>query len=101
MVQAVNQSDVGLVAAEGAEGQGGIVGIMWQQSNGTDPATGMLTPRPWTGVGGCTGECRVKDAAFIDCTRVLLDGVLLVDSSDWTLLLRRSSDVLVKDVVMR
>lgn len=102
IVQAVNVTNVGLIAAPGSSCRaGGIQGIMWQTTTGYDSSTQFYVPSPWTGLGdapGCIGECRVKNLAFIDCTGVILQGVQLAYSSDWTLLLRRTSNVLMEDV---
>lgn len=98
---------VELVAAPGAavvadeRGAGGIVGAMWQMVAGWDASQRMWTPAPWTGVAGCVGECRPKNLAVIDSPGVVLRDFALRDSSDWSLLLRRSSNLVVDGLVIR
>lgn len=97
-VQAVNASDVALCAD--SRGGGGIVGAMWQMVASYSAAQQMWTPRSWAGVGGCVGECRPKNLAFIDVRGLSVVGVALRYSSDWTLLLRRCHDALLDGLVI-
>lgn len=103
VVQAINATNtelVGLGPSAGTLDGGGIVGNLWSMVAGYDPATGFLNPQGWT-ASGCIGECRVKNLAFIDCENVTVSGIFLQDSSDWTLLYRRSVNVLMEDVTTR
>jgi polygalacturonase len=58
----------------------------------------MLVPTSWGGVNGCVGECRPKNLAFVDAANVTVAGVQLLDSADWTVLLRRCVNVTVDRV---
>ena len=100
VVQAVGAPDVTIEAA--SRGGGGIVGAMWQMVRAYDPAAQFFTPASWAGgAANCTGECRPKNLALIDCPRATLRNLALRDSSDWTLLLRRSSHATVDGLVIR
>ena len=101
VVQSVNASDVAIIGPGGMSGAGGgIVGALWQMVDRFDPVQRMLVPKPWTGAGGCVGECRPKNIAFIDCQRVTLSGFTLRDSSSWTMLLRRVDNATLSDLVI-
>ena len=99
VVQAVRAPDVRIVAD--SRGGGGIVGAMWQMVESYDPVNEFFTPVSWAGVGGCVGECRPKNLALIDSNGAELRSFSLRDSSDWTTLLRRCSNVLVDGLVIR
>jgi hypothetical protein len=96
-VQAVRAPGVRIVAD--SRGGGGIVGAMWQMVKSYDPVNEFFTPVAWAGVGGCVGECRPKNLALIDSDGAELRDFSLRDSSDWTTLLRRCSNVLVDGLV--
>ena len=99
VVQAVHAPGVRIVAD--SRGGGGIVGAMWQMIAAYDPENDFYTPVSWAGVGGCVGECRPKNLAVIDSDGAELRDFALRDSSDWTTLLRRSSNVLVDGLIIR
>lgn len=99
VVQAVGAADLTIEAA--SHGGGGIVGAMWQMVKSYDPVGQFFTPVSWAGVAGCIGECRPKNLALIDSPRAILKNFALKDSSDWTMLLRRSSHVVVDGLVIR
>ena len=96
VVQAVNVTDVSILGA--GPGTGGVVGALWQMVARYDATQRMLVPRPWSGVHGCAGECRPKNLALVDVARATLANFSLVDSSSWTTLLRRVSDVALADM---
>lgn len=99
VVQAVSAPGVRIVAD--SRGGGGIVGAMWQMVKAYDPVNQFFTPVSWQGVGGCEGECRPKNLALVDSDGAELRDFSLRDSSDWTMLLRRCSNVLVDGLVIR
>ena len=99
VVQAVAAPGVRVLAEQ--RGGGGIVGAMWQMVQSFDAAAQFFTPVSWQGIAGCTGECRPKNLALIDSSNSELRDFALLDSSDWTLLLRRSSSVLVDGLYIR
>jgi len=41
-------------------------------------------PKTWSGKQGCDGECRPRLVQFVNCTDVLVQGVTLRNSPDWT-----------------
>lgn len=99
VVQAVSAPGVRIIAD--VRGSGGIVGAMWQMVASYDAAHDFFTPVSWAGVAGCVGECRPKNLAVIDSDGAVLRDFALRDSSDWTMLLRRSSNVLVDGLFIR
>jgi hypothetical protein len=66
-----------------------------------DPVTQFFSPVSWAGVAGCIGECRPKNLALIDSPRATLRNFVLKDSSDWTMLIRRSSHTVVDGLYIR
>ena len=74
---------------------------MWQMIKSYDPATQFYTPVVWAGIRGCEGECRPKNLALIDSSHAAVINIALRDSSDWTILFRRCSDLLVDGLVIR
>jgi hypothetical protein len=100
VVQAVHAPGVRIVA-DSRGGKGGIVGAMWQMVKSYDAQQQFYTPVSWAGVGGCVGECRPKNLALIDSDGAELRDFALRDSSDWSLLLRRCSDLVVDGLVVR
>lgn len=94
VVQGVNVSNVAVV------GGGAIVGAMWQMVAGYNEAQQQWIPQPWD-ADGCVGECRPKNLAFIDATNVVVSGIALLDSSDWTSLFRRCHGVVVSGLFIR
>jgi polygalacturonase len=100
VVQGVNASNTG-VTGIGPLHTGAIAGPMWQMIASWDAQQLMYIPKTWFGTGGCSGECRPKDLAFIDANNVTIAGFQLVNSADWTLLLRRCVNVVVEDMYIR
>jgi polygalacturonase len=62
VVTVVNATNFHAIGSSGS----GIIGNLWGMVAGWNPQQEMLVPAPWTGVGGCVGECRVKNIALID-----------------------------------
>ena len=88
-------SDTGVI------GDGGVLqGPMWQMIDGYDASNSQFVPRRWDGQFGCVGECRPRLVFFADCADVVVRGVQLRDSADWTQLYRRVSNVTLQDLVV-
>jgi len=88
-------SDTGVI------GDGGVLqGPMWQMISGYDAANSQFVPRRWDGDFGCVGECRPRLVFFADCADVVVRGVQLRDSADWTQLYRRVRNVSLEDLVV-
>lgn len=113
IVQGVNISHTGVIGRRPSETQrsmssmssmssmgGGIYGPMWQMIDHFDPKTNSFVPKTWAGIGGCIGECRPKNLAFIDATDVVVSNVYLRHSADWTQLFRRCHRVREEFVVV-
>ena len=85
----------------GVLGDGGVLqGPMWQLIDGYDAAQAQFVPHRWTGQYGCVGECRPRLVFFADCADVVVRGVQLRDSADWTQLYRRVRNVTLEDLVV-
>lgn len=85
----------------GVLGDGGVLqGPMWQMINGYDEANSQFVPLRWSGQFGCVGECRPRLVFFSDCEDVVVRGVQLRDSADWTQLYRRTINVSLEDLVV-
>ena len=71
--------------------EGGVLqGPMWQLIDHYDPIQNQLIPKTFAnGLYGCIGECRPRLLVFEDCSNVLIKGLVLKDSADWTQLYRR------------
>ena len=65
VVTVVNATAFSAVALESGSGCG-IVGNLWGMVAGWNPAQQSYIPKPWTNVGGCVGECRVKNLGIVD-----------------------------------
>lgn len=48
----------------------GIVGNLWGMVAGWNPAQQSYIPKQWDGIGGCEGECRVKNLGIVDSSSV-------------------------------
>ena len=79
----------------GIFGNGGVLqGPMWQLIDHYDPVQNQLIPKTFAnGQYGCIGECRPRLLVFEDCENVLVQGIQLFDSADWTQLYRRVVNV--------
>ena len=64
VVTVVNATNFVAVAPQ--KHTGGIVGNLWSMVKGWNPEQQSWVPQPWEGVGGCVGECRVKNLAVVD-----------------------------------
>ena len=86
----------------GVLGDGGVLqGPMWQMIESYDSANNQLQPVRWTGPPhDCVGECRPRLVFFEDCADVVIRGVELRDSADWTQLYRRVTNVSLVDLVV-
>jgi hypothetical protein len=73
---------------------------MWQMISGYDEANSQFVPLRWSGQYGCVGECRPRLVFFSDCEDVVVRGVQLRDSADWTQLYRRTINVSLEDLVV-
>lgn len=98
MVQCLNCSNTGVIGR--GSGTGAIVGSMWQMIAFYDPTKNQLEPVQWDGVRGCVGECRPRNVAFYDCVNITMFNMQLLDSSDWTSLYRRVSNLLIQGLVI-
>lgn len=100
VVQGVGITDSGVLAPQHVVdhiGGGLIKGPMWQMIESFPPENFSrgFKQKPWRcpDEGGC-GDGRPKNLAFIDSSEITVQGVSLVDSSDWTQLFRRCHNVL-------
>lgn len=102
LVQCLGCVNTGVIGPEdaGLGGGGEIRGPMWQMIESFDNVTGTFKQHQWTGVRGCEGECRPKNLAFIDCVNVTVAGVKITESSDWSQLFRRCTNVLEERTVV-
>ena len=95
VIHTKNASDTGIL------GDGGVLqGPMWQMIASYDEAQNQLQPVRWSGQFGCVGECRPRLVVFEDCADVVVRGVQLRDSADWTQLYRRVKNVSLEDLVV-
>ena len=94
LIDTHNASDTGVVGEGEVNGQ-----ALPHWVDHYDPARGWV-PKTWVGVHGCVGECRPKLLRFTDCVRVVVRGVALRNSPDWTSLYRRCEHVSVSNVTI-
>ena len=103
LISTANASRTGIVGegtidgqAPGLDGTGGD--SPWIDHY--DPLNDFLRAKTWEGVNGCKGECRPKLVRFTDCNRIVVTGVTLQNSPDWTQLYRRCNDVLLQGITV-
>jgi polygalacturonase len=90
------------VTNTGILSEGGVLqGPMWQLIDHYDPIQNQLIPKTFAnGLYGCIGECRPRLLVFEDCSNVLIKGLVLKDSADWTQLYRRVVNVTLDSLIV-
>lgn len=73
---------------------------MWQMIEHYDIEQDAYQPVIWTGVRGCSGECRPRGIVFVDAVNVTMSNFWLRDSADWSSLMRRTENVAITNLTI-
>ena len=86
----------------GLAGGGELRGVLWQMITGYDPAADDFVEQRWPGIEAapCGGVCKPGNLMLQDSVNVTVADVSITESSGWTQIYRRCSNVLADRLVV-